>query len=112
MSEGWLWFGASGTSYKFSVFDLRVQWNKVGGIYVMAQRTYMAGSSVRALYIGRTNDFSIRMPQHEKWPDALFYGANEVHAMVVSTAEVRSRIEEDLIVGQAPILNEQLVHRY
>jgi len=59
-------------------------------------------------YIGQTNSFADRIPNHENWSAAVRLGATHVHARVESQAATRDRIKAALIAAYQPALNVQL----
>ncbi len=107
------WHGASGTAYEFEHFALGgVTWNAVGGVYIFCRLA--TDGRWYAVYIGETNDFSVRLannpPTHERWYDVTRAGATHICAMVVSgnnAAQRRLDIETDLRHRQNPPCNRQ-----
>ena len=90
--------------YKFIVYSPNTNWNDVAGVYIFAglkQGRWMP------LYIGETESFSDRLPNHERWAEAYRAGATHVHAMVVSHEQQRKNIEAELIERYQPSLNMQ-----
>lgn len=92
-------------SWDFTVYAQGGAWNDVPGVYIFAGVPEYADSFV-AFYIGQTDDFSDRIPDHERWPAAVQLGATEVHAMVEHNDEIRDLIEQSLIEVYQPQLNE------
>ena len=94
--------------HEFKVYGHNALWNDVAGIYIFcglnSQRQWVA------IYIGQTDTFRTRIPPHEQWTPAMRLGATHVHAMVVSQAAMRDRIERLLIATyfRACPLNVQL----
>jgi hypothetical protein len=87
-------------------FTTNTNWNRTVGLYIFAQST--DATRWRAINIGQTDDFSSRMPDHERWNEAARLGATHVHAAVVPLAANRERLDKMLIQNfQAP-LNVQL----
>jgi excinuclease UvrABC nuclease subunit len=101
MSEQVTWL-----SHEFTMYSPNTEWNDVGGVYIFTGRN-QEGLWV-ALYIGQTDSFRNRIPQHEKWNPAAQRGASHVHALVVPQEATRLAIEEELIRTYRPPLNDQL----
>jgi excinuclease UvrABC nuclease subunit len=102
------WRDGLGGRFEFEVFSPPyVRWNEVGGIYVMAKAS-VDGRTARAIYVGKTHDFSERLNDHEMWPRAQRLGATEIHAIVVRGPRARAELERALIRHLAPPLNTQL----
>lgn len=93
--------------YEFEVLKKEGKWNKVGGLYIFAGLlTDPQGiDQWFPYYIGQTGDFSDRIPNHEKWEEAVQLGATHVHARVVKTPLARGLIERELISSFQPPLN-------
>lgn len=98
------WPLGNGQTLDFVVYGSNVKWNKVAGLYIFA---YDDGHYWQALYVGQTDDFSSRIPSHEKWDSAVRRGATHIHAAVVPKAATRDTLEKRLIAHLHPVLNEQ-----
>ncbi len=102
------WRGESGRRYRFKCVltkrDLPEQ--GVGGIYVFIRRRW--AFYLEPLYVGKAHDLRGRLLGHEKWPRAFwYYGATERYILGPIRDEVdRRRIEEDLIRGPKPRMND------
>jgi hypothetical protein len=97
------WKGLSGRTYRYSVFGLDTRWNDVPGNYIFAR---WSGGRWEAVYIGETESFLQRLPNHEKWPCARRNGVTHVHAHVSNEGLVSRRAEEaDLIASDNPPCN-------
>ena len=92
--------------YEFSVypFAAEVDWPEVGGIYIFAHWDPEA-LEWRILYVGQTEDFGTRLPNHERWQEAKEQEATHVHLLEVGQAWQRDRIEKELIAEFLPLLN-------
>lgn len=103
---------ASWSGHVFTVYnpDDDLRWREVGGLYVFAglEEDWQGQSQWLAMYIGRCQAFSKRLPNHEKWPEAVLLGATHIHAMVETNAFRRKSLEEDLIEEYQPYLNTLL----
>ncbi len=100
-----IWPLGNGETLKFGIFDFYdTTWTHSAGLYIFA---YNDGDHWYALYVGQTNDFSLRIPHHERWDEARRNGATAVHSVVVSQAANRDRLEKMLIQHLHPPLNIQ-----
>ena len=100
-----LWPTADGQTHEFTVYTLETKWNATGGLYIFA---YNDGQYWKAVYIGKTEDFSQRVPNHPQWPAAERLGATHIHARVVAQETSRANLEQRLIAHLRPPLNRQL----
>lgn len=82
-------------------------WSKSAGIYIFAGVN--ANQKWVALYIGQASSFADRIPNHERWEDAVKRGATHVHACIVTTQSERDSLEESLIRTFQPPLNAHYV---
>ena len=101
-----LWPIGNGQTSEFTIYSFNDQWKNVAGLYIFALQTNQ--THWRALYVGQTDDFSSRIPYHEKWNSAVRLGASHVHARVVPLAAARDTLERYLIATLQPPMNEQL----
>ncbi len=91
----------------FTVCESEDLWNDVPGVYVFAGLS----PDTRwwyAKYIGSTSSFKSRMPNHEKWEEAVRIGAFQIHALVVPDPSERATVESALIMTYKPPLNIQV----
>lgn len=102
------WRGASGQRYRFKCVLTKkgLPPQGVGGIYIFVRRRW--GFWLETLYVGKAADLRARLMGHEKWARAYwYYGATERYVMGPIRDEVdRRRIEEDLIRGLKPRMND------
>jgi len=102
------WRGESGRRYRFKCVLTKngLPAQGVGGIYVFVRRRW--GFFLEALYVGKAHDLRSRLLGHEKWGRAYwYYGATERYVMGPIRDEIdRRRIEEDLIRGLKPRMND------
>ena len=106
------WTGESGRTYTFKcALTKRAIPDDSGGIYVFVRRRF--GFFLKALYVGKAANLRERLLGHEKWGKAWWLlGATERHVMRVATEEERRLIEEDLIRGLKPKLNDVQMPRH
>jgi hypothetical protein len=102
------WRGESGRRYRFKCVLTKAGLPPagVGGIYVFVRRRW--GFLLEPLYVGKAHDLRSRLMGHEKWSRAFwYYGATERYVLGPIRDEVdRRRIEEDLIRGLKPRMND------
>ena len=90
---------------EFTIYEPNTTWNKVAGLYIFARMTDK--THWNALYVGQTDDFSFRLPAHEKWDSARRHRATHIHALAVALAANRDKWEKMLIQHLRPVLNVQ-----
>lgn len=95
----------SGVNLAFEAHPHQSSWNHVGGVYAFAH-TSAAGWQVH--YVGQTNSFANRIPNHETWPSARRLGATHVLVTVITSAPMRDQVERELIRQWQPPLNTLL----
>lgn len=98
------WPLGNGQTLEFTICDSNTGWNKVAGLYIFA---YLDGQYWRALYVGKADDFSSRLPSHERLDEAVRKGATHIHAVVVPQAANRDNWERMLIQHLQPPMNQQ-----
>ena len=105
------WRGESGKTYRFNItLTPRGIPQKGGGIYIFVRRRFVF--FLQPLYVGKAANLKARHKAHERWWEAYWkHGATERHFMKISTESARKRIEEDLIRGLKPMMNNMLVPR-
>ncbi len=91
---------------EFEVFKMEGAWRDVAGVYIFTGLN--RDGLWTPIYVGETVSFSDRMPGHERWAEAVRYGATHVHAVVVAHEAIRRDLERRLIAGWQPPLNTQL----
>ena len=90
----------------FEVFLKNSNWSNAAGVYIFCGLTERGW---RPFYIGQAQSFNGRIPNHDRWWEAVQLGATHVHAKVVPQAAMRDAIEEKLIGIYKPTLNTQHV---
>jgi len=102
------WRGESGRRYKLTCVLSKGQMPPagIGGIYVFVRRRW--AFFLEPLYVGKAHDIRNRLLGHEKWGRAYwYYGATERYILHPIRDEIdRRRIEEDLIKGLMPPMND------
>ena len=105
------WRGESGRRY---VFQCALTKHGIpadsGGIYVFVKRHF--GFFLQPLYVGKAANLRSRLLGHEKWGKAWWIlGATERHVLQVGSESERRMIEEDLIRGLKPPMNDVMIPR-
>jgi hypothetical protein len=98
------WTGQSGAVYSYTIYPMDTQWNDVAGNYIFCKET--SPSTWSAIYVGQTDSFKNRLPNHEKLPAAKRLGATHIHAHVNTDEKARLKEEQDLIAACKPPCNE------
>jgi hypothetical protein len=108
------WQGACGRWYEFEVARVARVWEPVGGIYMFVKphdsNAQLWGGPI-ALYLGKTDDFSVTLARHDMWQAAEGLGAKEIHLLAIKDAQTRERVEKNLLEAQQPILNRNMMRR-
>ncbi len=105
------WRGESGKRYMFkAALTKHGIPDDSGGIYVFVKRHF--GFFLQALYVGKAANLRERLLGHEKWGKAWWIlGATERHVMRIGSETERRMIEEDLIRGLKPPMNDVMMPR-
>ena len=91
--------------YMFNIYNLEgTHWNAVAGVYIFASSQYQQW---RAVYIGQTDSFANRLPNHEQRSNAISYGATHIHVLAEPNLNLRETIERHLIHTYQPFLNQR-----
>jgi hypothetical protein len=102
------WRGESGRRYRFKCVLTKAGLPPagMGGLYIFVRRRW--AFFLEPLYVGKAHDIRSRLLGHEKWGRAFwYYGATERYVLGPVRDEVdRRRIEEDLIRGLKPRMND------
>ncbi len=99
------WPLGNGQHIQFDVFGQNQGWNSVSGLYIFSYQ--LENGNWRALYVGQTDDFSSRLPNHERLNEAVQLGATHIHAAVVPLKSNRDSWERMLIQHLQPPMNTQ-----
>jgi len=101
------WPLGNNQSLTFNIYDPKtISWSESAGLYIFAH--LIDSTHWRAFYVGQTDNFKSRIPNHERWSSALRLGATHVHALAVPLAANRDTWEKRLIAFLQPVLNDQL----
>lgn len=107
MTEKCKWPLGNGEYLEFEVVantnNYSFNWKKVPGLYIFA--FLLQGNTWYPLYVGQTDDFSSRLPSHERFLEAIQRGATHIHAVHIPQKIDRNRLEQMLIQRLQPQLN-------
>ena len=108
---GWhAWHGETGRSYRFNITLTDKGLPEGGGVYVFVRRRFVFW--LEPLYVGKAANFKNRLIGHERWQEAWWKrGATERHILRIKSREQQARVEEDLIRGLKPKMNNIHVPR-
>ncbi|MEM9897868.1 MAG: GIY-YIG nuclease family protein [Pseudomonadota bacterium] len=99
------WHGETGRAYRFRITMTDKGLPDGGGVYVFVRRRFVFW--LQALYVGKAASFRSRLIGHERWHEAWYKkGATERHVLVLKDRNDHARIEEDLIRGLTPVMND------
>jgi hypothetical protein len=97
--------GVSGTRYDYFATPANPIWKQASGNYTFMKKT---ATGWTMLYAGQCDDFSKRMPNHDRWADAIARGVTHVFSHVGSADEmIRKKEERDIIQACNPPMNVQ-----
>lgn len=94
---------ALGVTHEFTAYNQHTNWNDVAGVYVFA--VLGQNNTYTPLYVGLCDSFRTRIPQHERWVEAVRLGATTVLALVVPVAATRQALEREMIATLQPQMN-------
>jgi hypothetical protein len=108
MSQPFIYLtGASGTSYPYYMVDSprsSSSWLAVGGNYVFMKQ--LPNGNFLPVYVGQADNLQARIPNHERFDDAIRAGATHLVAHSTPNGEMARLAEErDLIQKWNPVLN-------
>lgn len=99
------WHGETGRRYTFKSTLTDNGLPEGGGVYIFVRRTCIFW--LKPLYVGKAANFKSRLIGHERWKEAWHKrGATERHILRCDDRAKQARIEEDLIRGLKPFMND------
>jgi hypothetical protein len=104
MARTCIWTGDSGAKYEYKIFDIDGDWNDVPGNYIFAKET--SPRKWGAVYIGETESFKERIPNHNELPCIRRNGGTHVHAHVNRDSRARLSEEADLCAYHSTPCND------
>ncbi len=100
------WTGASGTEYMYEMYPIKgTTWNNVPGNYIFARES--KPNNWEPIYIGQTESFKDRIPDHDKLPCVQRNNGTHVHVHVNHNTEARLAEEKDLLASCTTPCNDQ-----
>jgi hypothetical protein len=99
--------GKSGKKYVFDVWHLNQSFREVGGVYGVTRRYLNAEGNYShdVIYVGQTNNLSIRFGSHHKSDCFSKHNANCVCTLMDGDEESRLNLEDDLVQSYNPACN-------
>lgn len=97
MADKCTWEGASGKKYEYGIYSMDTNWNDVAGNYIFAYESSPAKWT--AVYIGETESFKDRLPNHNELSCIKRNGGTHIHAHVNANSEARLNEEADLLAN-------------
>ena len=88
--------GASGTSYRFTVYPWGTNFNPVSAVYLILRKEYPSGSYT-ILYVGQTGDLSDRFNNHHKQQCFDSNRKSHIGVLMEGSEPRRLNIEADLL---------------
>lgn len=107
------WQSASGRWHEFEVVRAQRAWEQVGGVYVFVKphEAQLLWGGPTPLYIAKTDNFAAALARHDMWAAAESMGAREIHILPIKDEQTRTRLLNDLLEAQKPILNRNMLQR-
>ena len=103
MADKCIWTGASGKKYEYEIYPIDTNWNDVPGNYIFARES--SSRTWQAIYIGQTESFKDRLPNHNELPCIRRNGGTHVHAHVNRDSRARLEEEGDLLANNKTACN-------
>lgn len=95
MADKCTWTGASGKEYLYDIYPIGTNWNDVPGNYIFA---YESSPLIwTPVYIGETESFKDRLPNHNELPCIKHNGGTHIHAHINEDSQARLAEESDLL---------------
>ena len=94
MADTCIWIGASGKKYEYTVYSIGREWNDVPGNYIFAK---VVSNKWSPVYIGETESFKDRLPNHNELPCIRSNGGTHIHAHTNRSSQARLNEEADLL---------------
>jgi hypothetical protein len=89
------WEGASGKKYEYDIYSMDTNWNDVAGNYIFAYES--SPRKWMSVYMGETESFKDRLPNHNELPCIKRNGGTHVHAHLNTNSQARLDEEADLL---------------
>ena len=98
------WTGKSGTKYHYTIYEIGGDWNDIPGNYIFAKETSLRNWT--PLYIGETESFKDRLPNHNELPCIQRNGGTHIHARTNRSNDARLKEEADLLANYTTPCND------
>lgn len=95
--------GKSGQEYLFTVWTRQTRFRAKPGVYAMARA--LGGERFNIIYIGESNDLSVRPLNRDKLACFDQHGADHIFALDEPDASRRAAIAADLVQAMGPVCN-------
>lgn len=104
MADKCKWTGASGKEYIYEIYLIEgTTWNDVKGNYIFAKES--KPQNWEALYIGETESFKDRIPNHNELPCIQLNKGTHVHVRINYDSQARLAEEKDLLANHTTPCN-------
>lgn len=97
MADKCIWTGASDKKYEYEIYPIGTNWNDVPGNYIFAKES--SPSKWQAVYIGETESFKERLPNHNELPCIHRNGGTHIHVHINRDSRARLDEEADLLAN-------------
>lgn len=94
MADKCIWIGTSGKKYEYRIYPIGADWSNVGGNYIFARES--SPHEWEAIYIGETESFKDRLPNHNELPCISRHRGTHIHAHTNQDSQARLDEEADL----------------
>lgn len=98
------WTGASGKKYEYWVSEIGANWKDAPGNYIFAKE--VEPNTWNAVYIGQTESFKDRLPDHNELPCILDNGGTHIHTHINRDERARLDEEADLLENHETPCND------
>ncbi len=97
MADKCIWTGGSGKKYEYEMYPIGTDWNDVPGNYIFAKESLP--HKWEAVYIGETESFKDRLPNHNELPCINRNGGTHIHVRINRDSRARLDEEADLLTN-------------
>jgi hypothetical protein len=104
MADKCIWTGASDKKYEYFILKIGADWSDMPGNYIFAYQSSLG--KWKAVYIGETESFKDRLPNHDELPCILRNGGTHIHSHVNQDKQARLDEERDLLADSGAPCND------
>ena len=97
--------GESGREYRYNIYSIDTTWSDVAGNYIFAKES--KPHTWEPVYIGETESFKDRLPNHNELPCIRHNGGTHIHAHLNPNGITRLAEEKDLLANHSTPCNSQ-----